>query len=90
MAFFPRLHQILGYLAPAERAGVVGVVMGDTTLDHCNALVQLVKYRIFQPLPREFGEKLFDRVHPRGRGRGEVNCAVGTVSEPLAHLGRLL
>ena len=46
MAFLPRLHQILGLPAPAERAGVVGVVMDDINLNRRNALVKRVEFRI--------------------------------------------
>ena len=39
-AIFPRLHEVFGFSSPAERAGVIGVVMPGVTLDRRDALVE--------------------------------------------------
>ena len=61
MPSLPRLDEVLGLPAPAERAGVVDVVMLDVALDRRDALVKRVEDRVvISPntlvVAEEFGE----------------------------------
>ena len=90
MPSLPRFDAVFRLPAPAERAGVVGVVVRDVSLDRCDTRVQRVEDRILQPLPRQFREDPLDGVHPRGRGRRDVECPVGTALQPRVDFGRLV
>ena len=86
----PRRHEVSWVLAPAERVGIVGLVMVDVVFDGGDALVARIEDRMLALLPPELGEKALDGVHPRGRCRGEMEGPVGTVLEPPVDLGRLV
>ena len=90
MALLPCLHEIFGRLAPAERPGVIGVVMLDVALNRRDALVERVEDRVLESLPRELGEELLDGIHPRGRSRSEMERPIGVAFQPLVDLGRLV
>ena len=90
MPSLPRLDEVFGIPAPAERTGVVGVVVRDVSLDRCDTRVQRVEDRILQPLPRQFREDPLDGVHPRRRGRGDVEGPVGTALQPRVDFDRLV
>ena len=89
-ARFPRGNQILWILAPAERAGVTGIVLLDVTLDRADKFARRIEDCILQPLPRRFREDALDRVHTGCRGRGEVKRPVGMVRQPFMNLGRFV
>ena len=78
MASLPSLDEVFRLSAPAERTGVVGVVVLDVSLDRRDALVKRVEDRILQPLPRQLREEPLDGVHSGRRGWGEVERPVGT------------
>ena len=90
MASFPRLHEVFRLPAPAERAGVIGVVVPDVALDRRNALVKRVEDSVLQPLPGQLREEPLHGVHPGRRGRGEVELPVGAALQPFVDLGRLV
>ena len=90
MASLLSLDEVFRLPAPAERTGVVGVVVRDVSLDRRDARVKRVEDRILQPLPRQLREEPLDGVHPRRRGRGEVERPVGTALQPRVDLGRLV
>ncbi len=90
MPLFPRLHEVFRLLAPAERAGVIGIVVLNVALDRRNALLERAEDRVLEPLPRELGEETLDGIHPRGRGRSEVKRPIGVVLQPFVDLGRLV
>ena len=83
MALLPCLHEVFGRLAPAERPGVIGVVMLDVALNRRDALVERVEDRVLEPLPRELGEETLDSIHPRGRSRSEMECPIGVASSAI-------
>ena len=51
LSLFPRLHEVFELFAPAERAGVIGVVVLDVALNRRDALVERVEDRVFEPRP---------------------------------------
>ena len=77
MAPLPGLHEILRAAAPTERAGVPGVAVLDAALGRRDAGVQRVEDRVLEPLPRQLREEPLHGVHPRRRGRREVERPVG-------------
>ena len=90
MPSLPRFDAVFGIPAPAEWTGVVGVVVRNISFDRCDAFLQRVENRILQSLPGELREDPLDGVHPRGRGRGDVEGPVGTALQPRVDFGRLV
>ena len=64
MPSFPRLHEILGLPAPAERMDITGIVMLDATLCRRDALAGRIEDGMLESLPREPGEEPVGGVHP--------------------------
>ena len=90
MPSLPRFDAVFRLPAPAERTGVVGVVVRNISFDRRDAFLQRVENRILQSLPGELREDPLDGVHPRGRGRGDVEGPVGTALQPRVDFGRLV
>ena len=90
MPSLPRFDAVFGIPAPAERTGVVGVVVRNISFDRRDAFLQRVENRILQSLPGELREDPLDGVHPRRRGRRDVEGPVGTALQPRVDFGRLV
>lgn len=74
-----------GWLGPDE--GLRSIVMlGDGAVDRSLKVDDPAEAATFQPAPRQGGEEALDRVHPRGRGRGEVEDPAWVPSQPGPHL----
>ena len=58
-----RLDEVLRVPTPAERAGIVDVVVLDVPLNRRDALVKRVEDRILQPLPGQLREEPLDGIN---------------------------
>ena len=62
------------------------VVLGDVAVDRRLQVDDPAEAATFQPAPGQGGEEALDRVHPRGRGRGEVEDPARMPGQPGPHL----
>lgn len=61
-------------------------MLGDVAVDRRLQVDDPAEAATFQPAPGQGGEEALDRVHPRGRGRGEVEDPAWMPGQPGAHL----
>ncbi len=90
MAPLPGCDEILGVPAPAERVGLMGIVVGDVVFYRCDARVKGIEDGMLESLSGQFREEALDGVHPRGRCRCEVEGPVRVVGKPGMHVRRLV
>ena len=87
--FLPRDFAIFGPFDPAERAGIIGVVVFDVTVDRRNTLVGRSDNRVLELLPQEPGKGAF----PAGAGMSGMIRLRGSAQQfmpSLRAISRLL
>lgn len=61
-------------------------MLGDVAVDRGLKVDDPAEAATFQPAPGQGGEEALDRVHPRSRGRGEVEDPARMPGQPGSHL----